>query len=56
VTGLDDNQILSMLGVRTMSIGRHDSANSTVIKGENVKVLGYQYDWIPLTLVRAQGT
>jgi hypothetical protein len=47
---LDDHHVLSVVGVRAMSIRRHDPADLAMIEGKGAEVLGDQYDRVALAL------
>lgn len=56
MTGMDDDQILAMMGVGAMSIGGDDAAGDAVVERESAEMFGQQNDWITLVFIRAKGT
>ena len=54
VAGVNDHEILAMVGVRRMAVGRDLAADATVVERECAEVLGDQDGWIALTLVGAK--
>ncbi len=54
VPGLNDDEILAMMGVRPMPIRRHLAADPSVVEGERAEMLHQQDDGIALALVRAE--
>jgi hypothetical protein len=55
VTGLNDDEVFTMVGVRPMPVGRNLAADLSVIEGERSEMLHDQNYRITLALVRTEG-
>jgi hypothetical protein len=55
VTGLKDDQIFAMMGVRAMPIGGDLAADPPMVEGKGAEMLRQQDHRIALALVRAEG-
>lgn len=54
LAGLNDDEILAVMGVRPMPIRRHLAADPSMIEGERAEMLHQQNDGTALALVRAE--
>src|SRR5271166_484170 len=52
--GLDDDEVLAMMGVGTVTVDRDLAADPAVIEGKGAEMLGDQHDRIALALVGAE--
>ena len=55
VTGLEDDQVFAVMGVRAMSIGGDLAANPPMVEGKGAEMLRQQDHRIALAFVRAEG-
>ena len=55
MAGLDEHQVLTVMGIRPMAVGCHNPTDHTVIKGKRAEVLGNQNDGEALILIGAEG-
>ncbi len=55
MAGMNDDQVLAVMGVRAVTVGGDNAAHQAVVEGEAVEVLGDQDDRIALALIRAEG-
>ena len=51
MAGVDNYQVLAMMGMRPMTTGGNHSAYAAVIEGKGAKMLGDQNDGVTLALV-----
>lgn len=51
---MDNDQVLSMLRMRTMAVGGNNSPNPSVIKGKGPKMLGNQDVEVSLVFIRTK--
>ena len=54
VAGMNDDNVLTMMGVRPMTAGCDNTANPAMVKGKSPEMLGDQDDRIALVFVRAE--
>ncbi len=54
VAGLDDHQILAVVGVSTMPVSGNDAADPTMIEREGAEVFGDQDSGLALIFVRTE--
>jgi hypothetical protein len=54
MTGLNDDRVTAMLGVRDMPVGGDDAANTPMVEREVAEVLGDQDDRVSPILVRTE--
>ncbi|MGO9006735.1 MAG: hypothetical protein ACLQIQ_09225 [Beijerinckiaceae bacterium] len=54
VTGLDDDQILTVMGMRAVPVRRDFAADPPMVEGESAEMLHQQNDRIALALVGAE--
>jgi hypothetical protein len=52
--GLDDDEVLAVMGVGTVPVDGHLAADPAMIEGKRAKMLGDHHDRIALALVRAE--
>ena len=53
--GMDNQQILSMVCMRTVPVGCDNTSHSSVIKRKRAEMFGNENDGIPLVFIRAKG-
>ena len=53
---LDNNQVVTMVGVRAMPVNSKHAANPAMVKGKRAKMLGKQNNRESLVLVRTEGS
>ena len=56
MAGLDDHQVLAMLRMRAVTIGRDNPAHHAVIEGKGPEMLGNQDDREALAFIGTKGT
>lgn len=55
MAGLQDEQVLAVVGMRSVPVRRHNAAGPAVIEQEGAEVLGQLDEGVALVLVRAEG-
>lgn len=55
VAGLEDQQVLAMMGVRAVAVGCDLAADLAVVEGEGAEMLRQEDDGVALALVGAEG-
>jgi hypothetical protein len=56
MAGMDDDHILPMLRMRTMTVGVNNASNHSMIKGKTSKILGNQKVGVPLVFIGTKGS
>ena len=56
MAGMDNHQIFTVMGVRAMTVTRHNAADLSMIKGEGTEMLCQQNDRVALAFIRAKRT
>jgi hypothetical protein len=55
MTGLNDDEVLAVMGMRAMPVGRHFAANPPMVEWERPEMLGKKNDRVALTFIGAKG-
>ncbi|WP_157860940.1 hypothetical protein [Bradyrhizobium viridifuturi] len=55
MAGLDQHQVLAVMGIRPMAVDRDLAADPSMVERKRSEMLGQQHDRIALALIGAKG-